>query len=242
MIIVVIFVIHWYSSLFFQTIFLHRYASHQMFTMSKFWERVFFFLTFLVQGSSFLNPRAYAILHRRHHKYSDTEKDPHSPEFSKNIIMLNVNTVKHYESVRRNKKDYSKYDYNVPRWESLEKFSDHWITRVSFIAFYTLVYVSYSTSPWQYMLLPIHFVMGPLHGSIVNWCGHRYGYINHKKTNDKSKNTIPFDFLMMGELFQNNHHWKPKSINFSYRWFEIDPGFLITKILSKINIICLNNG
>ena len=174
MVIVVIFVIHWYSSLFFQTIFLHRYASHQMFTMSKFLERVFFFLTFLVQGSSFLNPRAYAILHRLHHKHSDTEKDPHSPEFSKNIIMLNVNTVKHYESVRRNKKDYSKYDYNVPRWESLEKFSDYLITRAAFIALYTLIYVTYSTSPWQYMLLPIHFVMGPLHGSIVNWCGHRY--------------------------------------------------------------------
>ena len=213
-----------------------------MFTMSKFWERVFFFLTLLVQGSSFLNPRAYAILHRRHHKYSDTEKDPHSPEFSKNIIMLNINTVKHYESVRRNKKDYSKYDNNVPRWESLEKFSDHWITRVSFMAFYTLVYVTYSTSTWQYMLLPIHFVMGPLHGSIVNWCGHRYGYVNHKKTNDKSKNTLPFDFLMMGELFQNNHHWKPKSINFSSRWFEIDPGFLITKILNKVNMIRINNG
>ena len=242
MVIVVIFVIHWYSSLFFQTIFLHRYASHQMFTMSRFWERVFFFFTFLVQGSSFLNPRAYAILHRRHHKYSDTEKDPHSPEFSKNIIMLNINTVKHYESVRRNKKDYSKYDNNVPRWESLEKFSDHWITRVSFMAFYTLVYVTYSTSTWQYMLLPIHFVMGPLHGSIVNWCGHRYGYVNHKKTNDKSKNTLPFDFLMMGELFQNNHHWKPKSINFSSRWFEIDPGFLITKILNKVNMIRINNG
>ena len=63
-----------------------------------------------------------------------------------------------------------------------------------------------------------------------------------KNTNDKSKNTIPFDFLMMGELFQNNHHWKPKSINFSSRWFEIDPGFLITKILNKINMIRLNNG
>ena len=156
--------------------------------------------------------------------------------------MLNINTVKHYESIRRNKKDYSKYDYNVPRWEPLEKFSDHWLTRVSFIAFYTLVYATYSTSTWQYMLLPIHFVMGPLHGSIVNWCGHRYGYVNHKKTNDKSKNTLPFDFLMMGELFQNNHHWKPKSINFSSRWFEIDPGFLFTKILNKINMIRINNG
>ena len=74
MILFIIFISHWYLSLFVQTIFLHRYASHQMFTMSKSWEKVFFFLTFLTQGSSFLNPRAYAILHRLHHKHSDTEK------------------------------------------------------------------------------------------------------------------------------------------------------------------------
>ena len=242
MTIIIIFLAHWYSSLFFQTIFLHRYASHQMFTMSKFWERVFFFLTFLTQGSSFLNPRAYAILHRLHHKYSDTERDPHSPVFSKNIFMLNVNTVKHYESVRKNKKDYSQYDNNVPRWLLLEKISDHWLVRVSFIIIYTLIYVNFATKNWQYALLPIHFIMGPLHGSIVNWCGHRYGYVNQNKTNDKSKNTLPFDFLMMGELFQNNHHGKPNSINFSYKWFEIDPGYILTLILAKIKIIRIKNA
>jgi len=242
MVIIFIFIAHWYSSLFFQTVFLHRYASHQMFTMSKGWERVFFFLTFLTQGSSFLNPRAYAILHRLHHKHSDTEKDPHSPVFSKNIIRMNLDTVKHYESVRQNKRDYSKYDFDVPRWPLLEKIGDHWITRITFMGLYTLLYVEFATATWQYALLPIHFVMGPLHGSIVNWCGHRYGYTNDRKTNDNSKNTLPIDILMMGELFQNNHHSSPKNIKFSKRWFEIDPGYAITKFLSKIKILRIKNA
>ena len=242
MVIISIFIAHWYSSLFFQTVFLHRYASHQMFTMSKGWEKVFFFLTFLTQGSSFLNPRAYAILHRLHHKHSDTEKDPHSPIFSKNIIKMNLDTVKHYESVRLNKKDYSKYDFDVPRWPLLEKIGDHWITRITFMGLYTLLYAEFSTATWQYALLPIHFVMGPLHGSIVNWCGHRYGYTNDRKTRDNSKNTLPVDILMMGELFQNNHHSSPKNIKFSKRWFEIDPGYVITKFLSKIKILRIKNA
>ena len=242
MAIIFIFIAHWYSSLFFQTVFLHRYASHQMFTMSKGWEKVFFFLTFLTQGSSFLNPRAYAILHRLHHKHSDTEKDPHSPIFSKNIIKMNLDTVKHYESVRLNKKDYSKYDFDVPRWPLLEKIGDHWITRITFMGLYTVLYVEFATATWQYALLPIHFVMGPLHGSIVNWCGHRYGYTNDRKTRDNSKNTLPIDILMMGELFQNNHHSRPKSIKFSKRWFEIDPGYVITKFLSKIKILRIKNA
>ena len=242
MVIIFIFIAHWYSSLFFQTVFLHRYASHQMFTMSKGWERVFFFLTFLTQGSSFLNPRAYAILHRLHHKHSDTEKDPHSPVFSKNIIRMNLDTVKHYESVRQNKKDYSKYDFDVPRWPLLEKIGDHWITRITFMGLYSLLYVEFATATWQYALLPIHFVMGPLHGSIVNWCGHRYGYTNDRKTKDNSKNTLPIDILMMGELFQNNHHSSPKNIKFSKRWFEVDPGYAITKFLSKIKILRIKNA
>ena len=242
MVIVFIFIAHWYSSLFFQTVFLHRYASHQMFIMSKGWERVFFFLTFMTQGSSFLNPRAYAILHRLHHKHSDTEKDPHSPMFSKNIIKMNLDTVKHYESVRLNKKDYSKYDFDVPRWPLLEKIGDHWITRFAFMGLYTSLYVEFATATWQYALLPIHFVMGPLHGSIVNWCGHRYGYTNDRKMKDNSKNTLPVDFLMMGELFQNNHHSSPKNIKFSKRWFEIDPGYALTKFLSKIKILRIKNA
>ncbi len=242
MVIIFIFIAHWYSSLFFQTVFLHRYASHQMFTMSKGWEKVFFFLTFLTQGSSFLNPRAYAILHRLHHKHSDTEKDPHSPIFSKNIIKMNLDTVKHYESVRLNEKDYSKYDFDVPRWPLLEKIGDHWITRITFMCLYTLLYVEFATATWQYALLPIHFVMGPLHGSIVNWCGHRYGYTNDRKTKDNSKNTLPIDILMMGELFQNNHHSSPKNIKFSKRWFEVDPGYAITRFLSKIKILRLKNA
>jgi len=47
---------------------------------------------------------------------------------------------------------------------------------------------------------------------------------------------------MMGELFQNNHHSKPTNIKFSRRWFEVDPGYIITKLLSKIKIISLKNA
>ena len=60
--------------------------------------------------------------------------------------------------------------------------------------------------------------MGPLHGAIVNWCGHKYGYANFDNQ-DKSKNTTPVDFLMLGELFQNNHHKFPNSPNFAKKWF-----------------------
>lgn len=88
MVIVVFFLAHWFLSLFCQTFFLHRYAAHKMFSMTKFWERAFYVATFVTQGSSFLNPRAYAIMHRMHHAYSDTEKDPHSPYYFRSMFMM----------------------------------------------------------------------------------------------------------------------------------------------------------
>jgi stearoyl-CoA desaturase (delta-9 desaturase) len=79
--------------------------------------------------------------------------------------------------------------------------------------------------------------MGPIHGFIVNWFGHTTGYRNYNDLKDNSKNTLPFDFLMMGELYQNNHHKKPNNINFAKRWFELDLGFLFSIILKKMRII-----
>ena len=79
MAVIALFVIHWQLSVFCQSFFLHRYGAHQQFTMSRGWEKFFNILTSITQNSSYLNPRGYAILHRMHHAYSDTERDPHSP-------------------------------------------------------------------------------------------------------------------------------------------------------------------
>ncbi len=80
--ILVLFATHWTLSIFGQTFFHHRYGAHRMFSMNRFWDRFFYLFSFIVQSPSFLVPRAYAILHREHHAFSDTERDPHSPRLA----------------------------------------------------------------------------------------------------------------------------------------------------------------
>jgi stearoyl-CoA desaturase (delta-9 desaturase) len=80
--------------------------------------------------------------------------------------------------------------------------------------------------------------MGPVHGAIVNWCGHMYGYSNFDN-NDKSKNSLIFDFLMGGELFQNNHHHAGARPNFASKWWEFDPVYPVIKFMNWIGIIKL---
>src|SRR5690606_23276172 len=81
----------------------------------------------------------------------------------------------------------------------------------------------------------------PIHGAIVNWCGHRYGYRNFKNADD-SKNTLIIDFVTLGELFQNNHHKYGASPKFAVRWFEVDPAWLVMMVLNALGIIKLQKS
>ena len=90
----------------------------------------------------------------------------------------------------------------------------------------------------MYLLLPIHFLMGPLHGAIINWFAHKYGYTNFKVSNT-SKNFLPLDVLMMGESYHNNHHAQADDPNFGHKWWEIDPSYPIILLLNTFGIIKL---
>jgi stearoyl-CoA desaturase (delta-9 desaturase) len=178
-------------------------------------------------------------MHRMHHAYSDTEKDPHSPHFIKDVWGLMMKTKTIYLDYRRYKLEpEAQFIDRYPTWGFIDRIGDLWTTRIIFIAFYIAFYVVFATHWYLWLLLPFHFMMGPLHGAIVNWCGHKYGYSNHDN-DDHSKNSLPLDFLMLGELFQNNHHKKPNDVNFAQKWYEFDPSYPIIKIMHKLRIIRL---
>lgn len=215
-----------------------------MFKTHKFWERTFYFCTWFFQGASFLNPRAYAIMHRMHHAHSDTEKDPHSPHFFRDVFSMMWHTRKIYNDHVSNKTKPEKgFDGKYPEWKSLDKIGDHMAVRIGFGIAYTLFYIAFVPAGawWLFLLLPVHYLMGPIHGAIVNWCGHKYGYTNFDNK-DHSKNTTPWGLFMLGELFQNNHHKRPNSPRFSVRWFEIDPVYPVMKLLHYARIIRLRKA
>lgn len=237
MVVVVFFIAHWFASLFFQTVFLHRYASHGMFSMSRGWERVFYVLTYLAQGSSFLDPRAYAIMHRRHHDHSDTDLDPHSPRQSGNVMAMMMRTYREYSSIKKHRPQDDSGLPEPPQWPWFDRVFANTTMRIVFMAAYVAFYAHFATAAWQFLLLPGHFLMGPIHGAIVNWCGHRYGYRNYRDLGDDSRNTLPVDFLALGELFQNNHHRAPGRVNFAHRPFEFDPAYPLLRALNGLGVI-----
>ena len=239
-VILAFFVAHWYLSLFFQTFFLHRYAAHKAFTMSKTTEKVFFVLTWIFQGSNYLSPYGYGVMHRLHHAYADTPDDPHSPTYDETIFKMMWKTKTIYSGITNGEFEVEeKFKKGVPRWDSFDKFARSWVSRLMWGTIYTLVYIQFATVWWLWLFLPMQYLLSPIHGAIINWFAHKYGYVNFK-VSDTSKNFLPFDFLMMGESYHNNHHKHGSRANFGgFRWHEIDPTYLVIRLLDKVGVIKL---
>jgi stearoyl-CoA desaturase (Delta-9 desaturase) len=241
-IILAFFVAHWYLSLFFQTFFLHRYASHKAFTMSPFTEKVFYVLTWIFQGSNYLSPFGYGVMHRMHHAYADTEQDPHSPTYDETIWNMMWKTKTIYSQIANGTMVPDKrFTEGVPKWDAFDRIARSWPSRLMWGSLYVLFYVQFATTWWLFLLLPLHFLMSPIHGAIINWFAHKYGYRNFE-VRDTSMNFLPVDFLMMGESYHNNHHKHGSRANFGgVRWHEIDPTYQVIRLLHRLGVIEMEN-
>jgi stearoyl-CoA desaturase (delta-9 desaturase) len=265
MIIIIFFIAHWYLSLFAQSFYLHRYLSHRMFEIHTKWKKFFHFFCYFSQGSFYLIPRVYVLMHRMHHAYSDTEKDPHAPGYFTTIIKLMVNMkkrfffLKHYEealataSLEQTIVKYldtpeskkwiadvgrieAQYLDKLPAMTSLDTWADSWFSRLMWGAIYSIPYLFFADPWWLWCFYPLHFILGPIQGSIVNWAGHKIGYKNFNNGDD-SRNTLFWDIFLLGELYQNNHHHFPGRAKFAFKKWELDPLYPIILFLKKIKII-----
>jgi stearoyl-CoA desaturase (delta-9 desaturase) len=232
-----VFIASWYLSLFGQSFFQHRYAAHGAFKMTKKWERTFFVITYLFQGTAYMSPRAYGIMHRMHHAYTDTPLDPHTPRYSRNLLQMMWRTRRFYRDILNDRMEVEeRFTKNLPEWKSFDRWGDSIASTVLWLAVYATIFVFLAPNIWCWLLLPVIALSGAVHGSVINWFAHRYGYINFPLRNT-AKNLLIVDFLMLGESYHNNHHKFPSAANFGVRWHEIDPIYLIILLFSKIGII-----
>src|SRR5690554_1134486 len=238
MTILIFIVVLWYGGLFFQTFFLHRYAAHQSFTMSKLTERITFVLTWFFQGSNYLSAYGYGVMHRMHHAYADTENDPHSPKYDASVFSMMWRTKNIYADINEKRIEVDeKFTKNVPQWERFDSFASSYFSRIIWSILYFAFFFNFATAWWQWLFFPVALFMAPIHGVIINWYAHIYGYVNFK-SKDTSKNLLPFDFLMMGEGYHNNHHKHASRANFGgVRWHEVDITYKIMQVLHALGII-----
>lgn len=167
------------------------------------------------------------------------KKDPHSPRYSDNLFDMMWKTKNIYNNILINKAHIeAKFLKNIPNWERMERLGSSWVSRITWGTLYTLFYIQFATQWWMFLLLPLHFFMGPVHGAIINWFAHKFGYVNFK-VNDTARNLLPFDFLMMGESYHNNHHKFGGRANFGIKWHEFDPTYPVILLLNTFGVVKL---
>ena len=151
-----------------------------------------------------MSPRAYAIMHRMRHAYTDTEKDPHSPSFSSNIFSMMWKTKDIYASIVSGKFLVGqRFTKNLPEWSKFDKSGNSPASKILWVAAYITFFILFASSLWWFLLLPVVLVMGAFHGAVINWFAHKVGYVIFKLKNT-SHNLLFIDVLMLGESY---HSW-----------------------------------
>lgn len=180
----------------------HRYLSHNHFSCNKCVEIIMlFFAHIMMVGSAIL----WVATHRAHHKYSDTEKDPHSPKHKGYLYcyLLQVFTepeIKYAGKVL--KKPLYRFQHKY-YWELI-------------IVFAVILYLVDPFSLVYAWLAPAGFAK--IIGSLIFSYSHRGG---------EPHSDLLVGLLTSGEGFHKQHHDDPRAII----WHPADLGGQMIKLV-----------
>jgi len=218
------------------TIGYHRLLSHRSFSCPKPVEYFWVLAGYLsFEGS----PIWWASMHRAHHRYSDTELDPHSPRFGvANAHFGWLNSERYPEHI--DPKTQAKDLLKDPVYRFLEQ--DGVLPRAHILgfgvglAFRALIWLCFG---WQAalasLLAGVAVLQIPLMLNVVCHLP-KLGY-KHYETSDDSVNVWWVAILAMGEGWHNNHHACPGSARSGLRPWEFDLSWLIIASMKALKLV-----
>ncbi|WP_422049738.1 acyl-CoA desaturase [Shimia sp.] len=194
----------------------HRYLSHRSFQFRWWWlERLFILFGHLAGSGSAIG---WVAVHKAHHAYSDTDRDPHGPRRGWRNFVPDYDDVVNYRMVRSMLRD------RYLRW--LHK------NGILLIAAYYLALWLIGGDIAVAFFGGIPQAITILMSVITNWVGHVYGYQTYE-TGEDSRNCWWLAIPAWGESWHNNHHAKPGRASFSHKWWEIDISGAVIALISK---------
>lgn len=223
------------------TVFYHRALTHSAVKLSPGVQKFVVWSGNWVTG---LDPKGWTCMHRLHHQYSDTPKDPHSP-VQAGIFAVLLIQLRSYQRTLLGLIAGKPYYADVVK--DLE-FPVNWLNRKGLWLLPYLLHagvalvIGFAFHAW---LLGACYWLGmmshPVQGWMVNALAHHFGYRNFE-TPDNSRNNTMVSWLVFGEGYQNNHHYYPQSARFSVKWFEVDTGYLLCRGLQMLGVLTVNKN
>ncbi|MCL7024979.1 hypothetical protein MKW94_024637 [Papaver nudicaule] len=204
----------------------HRNLCHRSFNLPKSLEYLFaYFGLHAVQG----DPMHWVSVHRYHHQFVDSKRDPHSP--IEGFWFSHINWIFHNNYLREkcgnpnNVMDLRKQAY----YRFLRK------THLLHLLGLALLLYVIGGLPHLIWGMSVRIAVGH-HGTfMVNSICHTWGKRSWN-TKDLSKNNWVVGFLAFGEGWHNNHHAFEFSARLGLEWWQLDVPWYIIKLLEYLGL------
>lgn len=230
-----VFVASYGLSLLYITVFYHRALAHKAVELRPWLHRFVIGTGVWVTG---LDPKAWVCMHRRHHAYSDTPRDPHPPGVV-GVWGIPRKQLRSYEvtlaCLEGGVREYARFvpDLSFPS-NTIFARGRWFLPYLVHAAIGTAI--GATTGLW---LAGLGYLIGlmshPVQGWLVNAFGHSAGGRNFDCPDD-SRNNLPVAWLVGGEGLQNNHHAFPASAKFSLKPGEPDLGWRWCQALEALGL------
>ncbi len=203
----------------------HRYFSHRAFSTSRAFQ---FVLAFLSQTSAQNSVLWWAAMHRRHHLYSDTPLDAHSPK-QQGFFYAHVGWI---FDARHTKTD-------LVRVGDLTRFPElMWLDRFELVPATLVGFGCFLLAGWSGLV--VGFLWSTVLVYHATFCINSLAHVHGSRryvTGDDSRNNGLLALMTMGEGWHNNHHACQSSVRQGFRWWEADFTFYILRALSWVGVV-----
>jgi stearoyl-CoA desaturase (Delta-9 desaturase) len=213
----------YFGRMFFITAGFHRYFAHRAYKMGRVMQ---FVMAWCGSTSCQKGVLWWAAHHRSHHRYSDTERDIHSPK--RGFWWSHVGWIlcrKHQATDWPMIKDFA-------RFPELQ-----WLNRYHLVPGVTLGALCFLLGGWSALLTFLLSTTLLYHGTFsINSLMHLWGRRRYVTT-DTSRNSLLLALLTMGEGWHNNHHYYQSTANQGFFWWEVDPSYYLLVLLSRLGLV-----
>ena len=207
------------------TVYLHRSLSHRSVRLAPGVQGACRVLIWVLVG---IRPRQWVAVHRKHHTFTDTERDPHSPLVLGFARVLLANAFL-YRKEARNPLTTAKYARDLPedRWDRV--LFNHAVIGLGLGIGLLVLLLG-----WQLALIAagVHAAYYLLGGGAINAVGHRWG---RRPYDNRATNNQWLAWLVVGEGLHNNHHAAATSSRLSLAEGEVDPAWWCIRLLVRLH-------
>lgn len=176
--------------------------------------------------------KQWVAIHRKHHRYSDIEGDPHTPHVY-GILHVLFKGAFLYHAASKDKDMVNTYGVGTPSdWMEHNVYTPYSRLGVGLLLLLSVVLFGW----WGLLIWGIQMIWIPFWAAgVINGIGHWIGYRNGE-TKDYSRNISPWGIVIGGEELHNNHHLDPASARLSKNWYEFDIGWMWLTIFRYIKL------